>query len=358
MYNNGNTTIHHHPSAMDRYLAALGAIPAPGGNGCHPHLLRVANLGRNAGITAEQVAVDIATHIPAGTRVVGEREIWDAINLAFSNTGTGQSPSMGAAAPRTVAPVLVDGARIRQQLITIGRALLAAAGVRTPDDLRGRPGNLVPTHTADRRQEALLLLGLYPANDRLFIGDTYDSGSGCVRSAAEWMKELRDYAATTDRIGLTMDDSGGMLGGRYPFIQPNPLTGVAALTKDGKLSWHCDAAVCTFRYAVGEFDNLPLEDQLAVWTALSHKGVPIAALIHSGGKSIHAWIRVDVPDRATWERGIEDWLFTQYLVPIGCDPACRNESRKSRLPGVIRPDKGTWQTAIWISDNPLNGKIV
>jgi hypothetical protein len=90
--------------------------------------------------------------------------------------------------------------------------------------------------------------------------------------------------------------------------------------------------VAAYRYAVAEFDVMDKADQLAFWWG--YRSAPIAALIDSGGKSIHAWLRVDCPDRATWERKVEGTLFGKVLVPLGCDPQCRNEARLSRLPAT------------------------
>jgi len=72
-------------------------------------------------------------------------------------------------------------------------------------------------------------------------------------------------------------------------------------------------------------------------------------LIDSGGKSIHAWIRVDCPDRNAWERAIEQELFGQWLAPMGVDLACRNESRLSRLPGHYRVDTGNRQRLLFLA---------
>ena len=62
-----------------RYQAALENIPAPGGNGCHTHLLGLANRGIWARRTDEEMLAEIRASIPPGTRDVRDREIWGAI---------------------------------------------------------------------------------------------------------------------------------------------------------------------------------------------------------------------------------------------------------------------------------------
>ena len=181
-------------------------------------------------------------------------------------------------------------------------------------------------------RDALAVLGaLYPQNAYLFCGDRYGT---TVRTVGEW----RDRFSRGDALP--------------PHIIPNPMTGHEGLTEEGKLSFRCDNTVAAFRYAVAEFDTMDKAEQLAFWWGF--RSAPIAALIDSGGKSIHAWLRVDCPDRATWERDVEQTLFGKVLIPLGCDPQCKNESRLSRLPGHYRHEKNAWQRLLYL--NPEGGR--
>ena len=132
-----------------------------------------------------------------------------------------------------------------------------------------------------------------------------------------------------------------------PHFIPNPLTGREHPLADGKLSRRGDSAVAGFLYAVAEFDGMDKADQLALWWGF--RTAPIVALIDSGGKSVHAILRVDCETRDEWERDIEGQLFPRVLVPLGCDPACRNEARLSRLPGHYRAEKGAWQRLLYLN---------
>jgi hypothetical protein len=105
--------------------------------------------------------------------------------------------------------------------------------------------------------------------------------------------------------------------------------------------------VKAFRFAVAEFDGMSREDQLRFWWAVN---LPVSALIDSGGKSLHAWIRIDGVDTADqWADLVEGRLFGTYLIPLGCDAACRNEGRLSRLPGHFRTEKGHWQRILYLA---------
>ena len=132
-----------------------------------------------------------------------------------------------------------------------------------------------------------------------------------------------------------------------PHIIPNPLTGREHPLPDGKLSKRGDSAVASFRFAVAEFDTVGKAEQLAFWWG--YRSAPIVALIDTGGKSIHALLRVDAPSREAWERDIEQKLFARVLCPLGCDPQCQNEARLSRLPGHFRREKNAWQRLLYLN---------
>ena len=129
----------------------------------------------------------------------------------------------------------------------------------------------------------------------------------------------------------------------------NPLTGELGHTKSGTLSMRCDATVAAHRFVVAEMDDTPLEEQARFWEGWRKNiPIPIAALIYTGGKSIHAWLRVDAADAEEWDREIRGRLFPECLVPLGCDKTCKNPSRLTRAPGRIREDKGKWQSLLFL----------
>ena len=59
--------------------------------------------------------------------------------------------------------------------------------------------------------------------------------------------------------------------------------------------------------------------------------------------------RVDCADAVEWEEGVENHLFPGYLKPLGMDPACKNESRLSRMPGHRRADTGQVQRVLYLA---------
>ena len=93
-----------------------------------------------------------------------------------------------------------------------------------------------------------------------------------------------------------------------------------------------DNDVSAYRHVLVEFDDKPKAEQEKLFR---DSGLPISVLIDSGGKSIHAWVRVDAPNRKEWDAR-RDVIYSS--IP-GIDAKNKNPSRYSRLPGAWRgPD--------------------
>jgi hypothetical protein len=309
--NAGTGSTNPQSKLYEKYQAALSSIPAPGG-GCHCSLLGVANYGVMAGLEQQQIVDDIRKHIPPGNRDVPDQEIRDAVEKAWNDLKDGMEHDR-----KLITPVCsIDADRLMQQLLQAGRnvtmeTLLDISPVPIPLSDDG-----ITSHTG------LIFDELYTDDEHLYVGDQMGQ---TVRTVNEWKLEA------------------GQLG---PYIIPNPLTGEQGKTKTGKNSFRADSCVAKFRFAVVEFDNMSLENQCRFWGAVD---LPIAALIFSGGKSIHGWIRVDCKDVVEWNEQVENTLFAQFLKPMGVDASCRNEARLSRLPGVFRQDKQEWQLLVYLS---------
>ena len=125
-------------------------------------------------------------------------------------------------------------------------------------------------------------------------------------------------------------DIGAVLGDYKPevgaWIRFNPLDGNGVK----------DANVTDFRFALIESDNMSIDEQNAIIRALE---LPVAALVYSGGKSLHAIVRVEAADYQEY-RGRVDFLY-EICEKNGLqmDRQNRNPSRLSRMPGVTRNGK-------------------
>lgn len=135
--------------------------------------------------------------------------------------------------------------------------------------------------------------------------------------------ELIEALAETDDLAAVIGDWNPAVGA---WIRFNPLDGNGV----------SDSNVSAFRYALVESDNLPVERQHAIIRELQ---LPVAALVYSGGKSIHAIVRIDAPDYKEYQKRV-DFLYDACAKNgLEIDRKNRNPSRLSRLPGASRNGK-------------------
>ncbi len=107
-----------------------------------------------------------------------------------------------------------------------------------------------------------------------------------------------------------------------------------------------DAAVAKHRSFLVEFDDMAAAEQLDYAASLN---LPWSTCVFSGGRSYHFIIALTEPLAAADYQFYAAWLLGTHgrggAVP-GADPTCRNPSRFTRYPGVIRADTGLEQTLV------------
>lgn len=116
------------------------------------------------------------------------------------------------------------------------------------------------------------------------------------------------------------------------WVVINPLLGTGRQDKD----------VAVHRHTLLESDDDDLEKQLAI---IREMKLPVSAIVHSGGKSIHALVRVDAPDFQEYRKRVDYLYKTAERYGLKVDEANRNPSRLSRLPGVLRNGKPQYMIA-------------
>lgn len=106
-----------------------------------------------------------------------------------------------------------------------------------------------------------------------------------------------------------------------------------------------DSNVICYRNLLLELDKVPLQQQVALVTSR----VPVSAITFSGGKSYHFIISLTEPvaTEADYRRA---WRGLYEAVPEA-DKACKNPSRLSRLPQVLRPDTGLMQELLYLGSH-------
>ena len=296
-----------------RFFDALRSCPSAGA-GVHSWVMSCANLAAIAGLSpadAERDILQAMTRPPSPSAEVGT-----ALAKAYQEHKPGEHFT-----PRSIATP-----KPKPLPLTREAFILRGDGATEADWHEASPFRL--DWEPGPRDAAALLRVLYRPWEFVFCGERY-GGAEDVRTAAEWIAAFDDGRPVP------------------PHFIPNPLTGREHPLADGKLSRRGDSAVAGFLYAVGEMDNLSKPEQLAFWWGF--RSAPITALIDSGGKSVHAILRVECETRAEWEAEVEGKLFPRVLVPMGCDAACRNEARLSRLPGHYRREKDAWQRLLYLN---------
>ncbi|MEZ3468604.1 MAG: AAA family ATPase, partial [Schaedlerella sp.] len=133
-----------------------------------------------------------------------------------------------------------------------------------------------------------------------------------------------------EELSTCKGDIGSVLGDYDPkagaWIRFNPLDG-----KDVK-----GANVTDFKYALVESDELEIDRQNAIIRELE---LPVACLVHSGGKSLHAIVRVDAADYNEYRKRVDYLYGVCQKNGLKIDTQNKNPSRLSRLPGVERNGK-------------------
>lgn len=112
-----------------------------------------------------------------------------------------------------------------------------------------------------------------------------------------------------------------------------------------RMSRRSEEVVTAWRYLVLESDNAP-ED---LWlNFLAQVPLPIAAIYTSGGKSIHALVKLDVGSKAEWDRIKR--IVTPLFSKLGADPGALTAVRLTRLPGCLRGNR--MQKLLYLDPSP------
>ena len=168
---------------------------------------------------------------------------------------------------------------------------------------------------------------LFDADDRIgyVTNDVWQDAEG------KWLPSKGVYDRTAGELIASLkkhpDDLGATVGDWKPevgaWIRFNPLDG-SGVKNDN---------VTRFRFALVESDTLPIAEQDIVFRKLE---LPIAALVHSGGKSLHAIVRVDADNYEEYRKRVEFLYDFMEKNGVSIDKQNRNPSRLSRMPGVTR----------------------
>ena len=267
-------------------------------------------------------------------------EIWDEWSRADSRYHAGECARKwnsfnGSASPVTVG-TLVQMAKDRGMPVHESRELSWDDEISFEGD-----GSILSTGEGEPLQEpvdwnpvqeliAYLEILFEPSDHVGYVTDTWEKNEdgktkylptkgACDRTAGELIDLLRRYNDVGAVFGDCNPDAGA-------WIRFNPLDGKGVKNDN----------VTEYRYALIESDCMPLEQQNALIRELE---LPVAVLVYSGGKSVHAIVRVDAENYDEYRRRV-DYLYNVCRKNgLEIDRQNRNPSRLSRMPGVTRGGK-------------------
>ncbi len=161
-----------------------------------------------------------------------------------------------------------------------------------------------------------------------YVTECWQNNDGkYLPTAGSWDRTAGQLISELARCG---GDIGAVFGDANPecgaWIRFNPLDG-----KGGK-----NENVTDFRYALVESDALPIEQQNGILQELQ---LPIACLVYSGGKSLHAIVRVEAGSYDEYRKRVEFLYNVCDKNGLKVDRQNKNPSRLSRMPGVTRKGK-------------------
>ena len=163
-----------------------------------------------------------------------------------------------------------------------------------------------------------------PAENVGYVTESWEKDGKWLPNRGSWSRTAGELI---QELSQCDGDLGKVLGDWQPaagaWIRFNPLDGKGCKNDN----------VTEYRFALVESDSVSLPKQKALMEALQ---LPCAAMVYSGGKSIHAIVRVDAADYGEYRRRVE------YLYEVcrknGLEPDTQNKnpSRLSRMPGITR----------------------
>jgi len=227
----------------------------------------------------------------------------------------------------------VPGAPLAQPLLKPSPCLQGEGGRLRPDEVYSAPqrpaeGSL-PSLTPVQ-EFRVYLETLFRPEERVCIvsNDVFRNTEGkwnpgrgtSDRTAGQLLSELEKHP----------NDLGAVIGDWKPdcgaWIRFNPVDGKGIKNEN----------VTRFTYALVESDSLPLEEQKAILTKLE---LPVACMVYSGGKSLHAIVHVDAENAKEYRERVEILYAILEREGFPVDVQNRNPSRLSRLPGATRNGK-------------------
>lgn len=197
----------------------------------------------------------------------------------------------------------------------IDEAWLEVKEINEPDDTQWNPVKELITYLEtlfESTENVGYVTEVWEKDDKYMPGKgSYDRTAGQLIEALS--KCNGDIGAV---IGDYKEEAGA-------WIRFNPLDGKGVKNEN----------VTDYRYTLVESDSMELEKQNAIIRELE---LPVACLVYSGGKSIHAIVKVDANTYDEYRKRVDYIYSICKKNGLDIDSQNRNPSRLSRMPGIRR----------------------
>ena len=200
----------------------------------------------------------------------------------------------------------------------------------------------INAHTEKAQQKAEMspadqlicyLHALFDPEDKVgYVTDSYQAGDRLVPGRGNYDRTARELVEGLQKCG---GDIGSVFGdwneNAGAWIRFNPLDGLGIKNDN----------VTDYRFALVEADGGDIGTQREI---IEQMDLPVAAMVYSGGKSVHAIVRIGASDMREYRERV-DYLYDACKdCGLQVDIQNRNPSRLSRMPGITR--KGVQQTLL------------
>lgn len=154
----------------------------------------------------------------------------------------------------------------------------------------------------------------------------------CTQATYDQKKEKWKPAGTVygRTAGQIIED---LRAGRTGFGTANPNAGIWVRFNPLDGQGENDTNVTRWKHCLLESDDIPIEQQ---WSLIQSMHLPCTFVINSGGKSLHAIVRIDAENAQQYRTRVDDLYKYAEQAGFKPDPQDKNASRLSRLPGAKR----------------------
>jgi hypothetical protein len=224
------------------------------------------------------------------------------------------------------------------ELVLKSRIEFTAGSEVTPEDLVSLSPIKVPAAPEDFLPA--FLGGLYRPEDRLCLHEAIKVNGEFVPVGKPQMGTVKDIC------GFIRDPSclpKLSLEEREWQFRINPVQEQG----NGRQGFHLKTDIADYKYTLLEIDDAPKDLQARI---LSRLPIPISAIICTGHKSLHAFVRIAATD---WDDHHRSSLeLNRMLWCLGFDQNVYHANQLSRFPGSVRLKTGLKQRLLYLNPAP------